>query len=305
MSTIRTARTRRFFKVAGLLATLALVMTGCATSIPAGQVGLVVDGYIMIPTDPKIKGCINPETSQVEMSNEVYRYPARQISWDATGKEGSERGPYRVVSSKTAPAEVDVPVVVTFDLTTDCDMLSEFHREFGTKYSGWLNEDGTTSKGWASLLDYVVGQPLEQTILPIAQKYTWQEIWNDEEARIEFQHALLTQLPVASKARTNGKEFFTNFQVSVMKPDPVADGLKDAIVSEQQGIAEANARKAAADAAATVAESQTIQAQKEALKKQAEISGYPNVEAYLRAQAVEKGLNPWQPTYVVPQQMGG
>ncbi len=48
---------------------------------------------------------------------------------------------------------------VTFDLTSDCDKLKEFHREFGTKYSGWLNSDGTVSEGWKSLLRYVVGQP--------------------------------------------------------------------------------------------------------------------------------------------------
>lgn len=305
MTIISNPRKKRVVTAISVLSALVLGMTGCATSIPAGQVGLVVDGYIMIPTDPKIKGCIDPEKSQIEMTNDVYRYPARQISWDATGAEGSERAPYRVVSSIDAPAEVDVPVIVTFDLTTDCDMLSEFHREFGTKYSGWLNSDGTTSDGWVALLNYVVGQPLEQTILPIAQKYTWQKIWNDEEARTEFQRALLTQLPKASKARTNGKEFFTNFQVTVLKPDPVDDGLKDAIVNEQQGIAEANARKAAAEAAIAAAEAQTRQADQEALKKQSEISGYPSVESYLRAQAVEKGLNPWQPTYVVPQQVGG
>lgn len=301
MNTLRKTRVKSRTALVAMLGVIALAMTGCATSIPSGQVGLVVDGYIMIPTDPKIKGCIEPETSQVEITNDVYRYPARQISWDATGKENSERGPYRVVSSIDAPAEVDIPVVVTFDLTTDCEMLSEFHREFGTKYSGWLNDDGTTSQGWVDLLSYVVGQPLEQTILPIAQKYTWQEIWNDEEARIEFQRALLTQLPEASKMRTNNKEFFTNFQVTVLKPDPVDDGLKAAIVQEQQGIAEANARKAAAEAAIAAAEAQTRQAEQEALKKQKEISGYPSVEDYLKSLSIENGQNPYQPTYVVPQ----
>lgn len=294
-------RNKRTVVIAGLLGALALTMTGCSTSMPAGQMGVVVDNYWMIPTDPKITGCIDPEKSQVEVTNDVYRYPARQISWDATGSEGAERGPYRVVSNIAAPAELNVPVVVTMDLTTNCDLLSEFHREFGTKYNGWLNEDGSVSQGWINLLDYVIGQPLEQTLLPIAQKYTWQQIWNDEAIRAEFQQAVLKQLPEASKARTNGKEFFANFQVTVLKPDPVDDGLKEAIVNEQQGIAEANAKKAAAEAAIAAAEAQTRQAMQEALKKQSEIAGYPTVEDYLRALAVEKGLNPWQPTYVVPQ----
>jgi len=302
VSVYKKRSTKRRTAAAVVFGALALVMTGCATSMPAGQQAVVVDGYALIPTDPKITGCIAPEKSQTEITNDVYRYPSRQISWDATGADGSERDAYKVVSNIAAPAELTVPVVVTMDLTTDCDMLSEFHREFGTKYNGWLNEDGTSSTGWVQLLTYVIGQPLEQTLLPIAQKYTWQQIWNDEAIRVEFQQSVLQQLPEASKMRTNGKEFFTNFQVTVLKPEPVDEGLKLAIVNEQKGVAEANAKKAAADASVFAAQAETEQARAEALKKQAEISGYPTVEAYLEAQMIEAGLNPRQPTYVVPQQ---
>lgn len=38
-----------------------------------------------------------------------------------------------------------------------------------------------------------------------------------------------------------------------------------------------------------------------ALQKQAEIPGYPDVDAYLKAKAIESGQNPYQPTYVAPQ----
>ncbi len=78
-----------------------------------------------------------------------------------------------------------------------------------------------------------------------------------------------TSLPNASKARTNGVDFFTNFQVTVLKPTPVNPELKAAIEREQaaiqnaqatqaQGVAEANAKKAKAEAdlAAAVAETQ-------------------------------------------------
>src|SRR5690606_1425917 len=147
-----------------------------------------------------------------------------------------------VVSNKEAPAELKVPVTVTFDLTTDCDRLMEFHREFGTKYQGWLNDDGTISDGWVNLLRYVIGQPLENTLVSIAQKYEWRQIWNDEAVRIEFQNALQDTLPKASKERTNGTEYFTNFRVTVMKPDPVDEGLKAAITREQQAVAEARAK---------------------------------------------------------------
>ena len=97
------------------------LLSGCSyASVGAGEQAVVVDGYWMIPTDPTVKGCIEPENSQNEITNAVYRYPARQISWDATGDPGSERGPYVVVSNAKAPADMNVPVVVTFDLTSDC-----------------------------------------------------------------------------------------------------------------------------------------------------------------------------------------
>jgi len=50
---------------------------------------------------------------------------------------------------------------------------------------------------------------------------------------------------------------------------------------------------------AAVAETKV--AEQEALKRAAEVKGYPTVEDYLRAEAIKQGLNPWQPTYVVPQ----
>lgn len=289
-----------------------IILTGSAcgyVNVPPGQRAVVVDGYWMIPTDPTIKGCIEPENNQNEITNDVYRYPARQISWDATGAQGSERAPYKVVSNISAPAELNVPVVVTMDLTGDCELLKEFHKDFGTKYQGWLKEDGSPSDGWIQLLNYVVGQPTEQTLVSIAQKYPWREIWNNEKVRAEFQAALQNGLQHASAQRTNGKEFFINFQVMVLKPDPVDQNLKDAINREQSAIAEANAlrakgvgeaeaakAKAEAELAAAVAETEV--ARQNALKRQAEIAGFPSIDAYLKDLAIKQGLNPFQPVIV-------
>ena len=49
------------------------------------------------------------------------------------------------------------------------------------------------------------------------------------------------------------------------------------------------------------AQAQTELARQRALQQAAEITGYPSVEDYLRAKAIEAGQNPYQPTYVVPQ----
>lgn len=152
---------------------------------------------------------------------------------------------------------------------------------------------------------------MEQTLISIAQKYPWRDIWNDEKVRIEFQNALRDALPVASKARTDGNQYFANFQVTVMKPDPVDEGLKAAIIAEQKaiadaraaeakGVADANAAKAKADADVKTAYAQTELARQQALQKQAEIAGYPTVDDYLRNKLIENGGNPFQPTYGTP-----
>lgn len=285
------------------LAFMSLIgLTACGyESAQPGTVGVVKDDYVMIPTDPKLIDCIPSQTTKNEFSNDVYYYPSRQISWDATGDHGSERKPYVVVSSKEAPAELNVPVTVTFDMTSNCDLLKKFHAQLGTKYSAWMVDDGNnglkTSQGWTDLLDFVVGQPTNNTLIRLSQTYTWQQIWNDDSVRTTFQQTLQKELPDAVKSRCDGETYFTNFQVVVGKPDPVDPKLKDAIAQQQTSVAQANAAKQAADAQVATAEAQTKVAQQEALQKQAEIAGYPSVEAYLQALAIEKGMNPFQPNY--------
>lgn len=302
-------------KIAAVAIALAGVMplVACSTSVPAGNRAVKVDDYLMIPTDPSVEGCINPEQNEFNPPGgfKAYLYPARQISWDANEDKDAEAPSTVVVSNAEAPAELKVPVTVTFDLTADCDKLKQFHRDFGTKYQGWLNDDGSVSEGWKNLVNYVIGQPLRNTLVSIAQKYNWRQIWNDEKVRVEFQNALTATLPKVSKERTNNVDYFTNFQVTVMKPDPVDATLKQAIIAEQQAVAQANAAKAKgvadaqaaeakADADVKAALAQTEVARQEALKRQAEISGYGgNVDAWLKAQAIEKGITPW-PSPIIP-----
>lgn len=295
---------------AGIVAAAALfTLTGCAgTTTQSGEIAVIQEGSLF-PIDPKLKDeCQDPEKFRPSMHDKIFIYPARQISWDATGGEGAERGPYKVVANRSAPAELNVPVVVTMDLTRDCKLLKEFHRAQGTKHTGWLNapdedKDGNAD-GWVKLLNFVVGQPTEVALVRVAQKYPWQEIWNDEAIRQELEATLATELPQRIKERSNGVEYFTNIQVTVGKPDPVDQKLKDAIASEQTKIAEANGAKMAAEAQKETSIAETEVARQKALQKQADIAGFPTVEDYLKYQCIAGGCNPYQPTYVVPQAGG-
>lgn len=283
------------------LSMVALLAVGCS-SVGAGQQAVEVDSW----GDPTVSGCAKEETQVGTMTVDLYRYPARQISWDANNDPGAERGPYVALSNPSDQAEMSIPLTITADLTTDCDKLKQFHRDYGTKYQAWLDDDGTTSDGWTKLLTYVISQPAEQAVIAVTQKYPWQKVWNDEAVRAEYKAALQDQLPKQSAARTGGTDYFTNFTVTVGKPSPTDQRLRDAAALQQSSQAEANAaqtkatadanaRKAAAEADLAAAKAETATAQQEALKKQAEISGYPDVESYLRAQCIKVAPNctPW------------
>jgi hypothetical protein len=298
-----------------LAAAAALSLSGCSYAAmgPAEQ-AVVQNGSFFPGADKNLIECLKPSETKNELNNTVFKFPARQIAWNASSDPNVKpnRGPYVVVASAKAPAEMDVPVSVTFDLTQDCEKLKKFYSEFAAGYSGTLNDDGSESDGWKALVAHVIGQPLQDTLNGVAQKYTWQEIWNNEDVRAEFRQEIDKNLPAASKARTNGVEYFSDFQVTVLKPTPVNAGLKQAIEEQQrlvqvaqatqaQGVAEAAATEAKANADVAAAEAQTRAAVQKALAQQAEINGYGSVDAYLHALAIKQGINPFQPTYVVPQ----
>ncbi len=303
-------------KLLAVAAAAVVSLSGCAyhAMSPAEQ-AVVQNGSMFPGADHNLIECIGPAQTKNEAFNEVFKFPARQIAWNATNDQNAKpnRGPYVVVASAKAPAEMDVPVSVTFDLTQDCDKLKKFYSEFAAGYNGTLNEDGSESDGWKALVNHVIGQPLQDTLNGVAQNYPWQDIWNNEEVRTKFREEIDRQLPAASKARTNGAEYFSNFQVTVLKPTPVNQDLKNAIEAQQaavqraqalqaSGVAEANAARAKAEAEVATAEAQTRVAEQNALQQQAKIKGFGSVDAWLRAYAVEHGLNPFQPQ-LVPQQV--
>jgi hypothetical protein len=299
-------------------AALAIGLSGCSYAAMAPSEQSVIQNGSPFPgANHNLVGCVGPAQTENETFNTVYKYPHRQIVWNASNDSTvkPQRGPYIVVSSSRGAAEMEVPVSVTFDMTSNCDLLKKFHAEIASGYSGWLNDDGTESDGWKALIAHVVGQPLQDTLNGVAQNYTWQDIWNNEDVRTQFRQEIDKQLPNATKARTNGVEYFSNFQVTVLKPTPVNAGLKAAIEEQQrlvqvaqgiqaQGVAQANADKAKADAEYDAAVQETRTEKEKALKLEAIISGFGSVDAYLRMQAIEHGQNTFQPQ-VVPQMVQG
>jgi hypothetical protein len=250
-------------------------------------------------------GPANPGTSTVDL----IRFPARQITWDATGDQGSEAPPYAALSKPASPplapgqvpdadfstgqAEMAIPVTLTFDLTQNCDDLKEFYTKYATKDNGWLDDNGNSTDGWIKLLNYTISQPAQQAIIRITQKYPWQKVWNDETVRAEYQKDLTADLQKEAATRTGGKEYFTNFLVTVGKPYPTDQALRDAVAAQQssqaqanatqtKATADANARKASAQADTDAANAEVNAKAAEANKQRAIIDGFGGLDGYLR-----------------------
>lgn len=296
-----------------LAATLGLA--GCS-QVPAGQQALEVSSW----GAPTLGECVPEESNPGTITVDLIRFPARTITFDANDEPDAERAPYKALSKPKSPplapgvapssdystgqAEMAIPVTLTFDMTTDCEQVKKFYKDFATRDSGWLDGDGKVTPGWLKLLNYTVSQPAEQAVISITQKYPWQKIWNDEAVRIEYKNALQAQLPKDVAARTGGQEFFSNFLVTVGKPFPTDDRLRQSISDQQSSqaaadakrielTAQADAEKAAANSQKDAAIAQRDAEVEKAKIKAAEIGAYPTVEDYLKDHGIDKGVTPW------------
>lgn len=291
------------------LATIAVVIGGIAfasqvrVSTDADQVGLHYKGG---PFSSKTyaSALVHSKRYSFGPGDKVYLYPYGQRSFDATGGPGAEHTPY--TSSSKDSVEMATPLSVTFDMKTDDATLQAFHEKIGLKYRAWYEEgtkDATmVSDGWGNVLEFYMGQSIDQTVDRVLATYAWRDAYGKADVRDAIQKAIQDELPtaVSTKMQATGYGgFFTNFVVQVQRPVPTNPDLLKNIAAEQTNVASANAAKAKAEADLATANAQIALQKAEAQKKAADISAYGSVDEYNKAQAIEKGINPYQPTYIV------
>lgn len=248
--------------------------------------------------DPKFKDCIDPATKRNSpTNNDYFDYPVSERDYDATGQDGSDASPFTVVSKDNVP--MNVPLTIRFNMVTDCETLQEFHKAHGSRYNAYLNEDGTSSSGWLTMLRKLMGDPVDSALDEIAKKYNWLDLYNKAEVQNELQETLTENISEIVETQAKG-EYFENYVILVKKPTPSDESLLATITTAQKDLAAAEAKIRQAEADKATAEAQVAVAQAEARKQQAIISGYGGYENYALAQAIAAGLNPFQPTYLVP-----
>jgi len=290
------------FKRTGVavLAGLAIFATGCSTvSTAPDMVALHYKGGSF--SSQTFENCVPVSKRERNGPGDHYfRYPASQRNYDATGGEGSDAAPFIVVSKDNA--EMAVPVIINFDLDTNCDTLRKFHETIGNRDAAFWNSDVSSEipQGWRNSLSKIVGKPADTVLDREAKQFNYRDLRNSADARVQLQQAVQHELPTLAKVAEGGNEFLINWQVTVLSPTPTNPALVDAIAAEQNNIAQANAAKAKAEADKATAEAQVAVETANARKRREEVKGYGSVEEYNKAKAIERGLNPYQPTIVAP-----
>lgn len=305
----------------GAIAAVGVVVTlaGCSTvSTQFDETALHYSGGA--GSSKKFQECITASNRQYDgPSEKYYVYPNNLRSFDFTGDKDSESGPITITAkgqpdkdgNPSGSAQVLLPGVVSFTLNTQCDALRKFHEVLGNKYKAWWggsdfeDADANTNNvpdGWESMLRYTWGNAVKNTAQDLGSGYTWQQLYNDANSRVELQGKIQSALTAQIK-RLDGSgdvDFFLNPQVTLNQPRLANKDLEQTIVDQQSAVSKANSAKAQADAQKAAAEAQVAVARAEAAQLDELIKVLGPVEANKRF-AIEKGINPYPGPVVAGQ----
>jgi len=268
-----------------------MLLAGCSTiNTQADQVALHYKGGAIQAST--FADCVDPAQREwAGPGDAFYTYPASQRNWVFGGDEGSDTGAVTFVTSDGI--EMSVTGVENFTLTSDCGSLQQFHEQIGNRYAAY------TPEGWDQMLRIYIGQPLETAIDRAGQAFTYQELYFDPAKKAEWEKAVVAAMPELVNRQTEGEaEYFGGFAITLQKPDPPAS-VKDALVEQQAAVAKANAAKAQADAQVAAAQAQVAVEAAEAaqIAEKVKVLG---IDGYLKQEAIDANLNPYQPTGATP-----
>ncbi len=273
-------------------------ITSCTSaSTAADEIALHYEGGPL--SSKRFKECVAPSARQYDgPGDQHFYYPANQRVFDFTGKEGSDAVPITVVSRDNV--ELSVPGSINFSLNTECEVLRRFHERIGNRYQAYM-DDGKggrlQSAGWVRMLNLYIGRAADTTMDRIAQQYTWRELYNNPAVKEKMEQEVNEQIADLVQRQTDGDDvFFQNFASLIQKPEP-PDELKAAITQEQTKVAQANAARAEADAKRAQVAAEVAVAEQEARKVATRVRALGGTEAYLKERLIDRGGNPYQPTY--------
>jgi regulator of protease activity HflC (stomatin/prohibitin superfamily) len=297
----------------------AVGLTGCSTvSTDPTEVAL---HYGNGPFEGKeFKACVPSGDRQNlnSFGDNYFHYPASQRTYDYTGGQNSDRAPFEVVSKDNQI--MTIPGALEFSLNTNCGTdpesakdspLNSFHVTVGSRYQAYNTEPGQPSnEGWAKVLDLYIGASLDAALDRVAKQYNWKDMYSNPAIKDEINAKVNETLATIVNQKFQGDhEFFINFSSLALQPEADAE-LIAALKQEEASKAQASATQVKAEADAAAAEAS---ANAQVKVKQAELTvaklnsdielekirPFGDVKNYLDYLAVQKGINPFQPTYLV------
>lgn len=254
----------RKFAIAALIAAPAL--TACTVANPApDQNGILYDKGIV--SDTEFNRCIAPgEKSFSSAFDQAFEYPAGQRSYVFSAEEGGrDRAPY---SAPTKDAvTIGVEGQMRFELTSDCELLRQFHEKIGLRYQ---NEDG-----WLTILRTYLDQPLNRAVAEVTQGMDWKALYSDPAAKAKWEKDIAEKLPTYINQAAGGA-YFVNVGVTLQKPVLPSD-LTDALQAAQTAQQQKSAQESRND---------QIDVELEAIRKLVEVLG---ADGYVAYKAVQEG----------------
>lgn len=271
----------------------------------------------------KFKECV-AEGEKLASNDAFYSYPKtqRQDKWDSANyKRGANSADYpdlELTDKNGVP--VAVKVTVPFTLNTSCEptevngknypggAIQVFHEVFGKTRNGYFDptEEGnnTYGAGWLWLMDTYISTCVTQTLTPKVRAEDAEDLWLKDEVRLDMVNGdsgteLREQIQnCVNNAMETDIQFYNigNPTIDQFTPDTQFQTLYR---ERQEAETRAETAEFNKDAQVAEARAQAAVAREQAKVKQAEISGYGGFNNYAKLQAVEAGLNPFQPTYKV------
>jgi hypothetical protein len=261
--------------------------------------------------------CIAPGAKEIDDGGDKnYRYPVTQREWVNDTAEYERDGHGNAdTESLTFTSKDGIPITAvvrtSFTLNTSCDKveadgktyeggeLQAFHELIGKTRKAYFDSEGSYGSGWVWVLGNYIGRPVNSKLGIIGHQYTAEEYYNDPSLRNQIAEEMNGQIADAVNAvMVTDLTFFEGITVSVDKLDVPAD-LKALYTERQNARVEAETAELNAQSKVTEAEANAKIAKAQADIIREEIRAYPNYEAYLKAKAIEAGMNPFQPSGVL------
>lgn len=231
-------KSSKLFVIAAIGA-VAFSSTGCSTSSPAAdQIALHYKGGPF--SAKKFSNCDDSGTRKVHgPADKMYYYPKGQRTFEFKGNgDGVDAPAFEVVSKDNI--EMTVSGILTFNLDTACDEIRKFHEQIGLKKQAYMDEDGTNSAGWSSMLRAYMGNALQQALNDATQVVGYKTLYNDPEAKRAWELAVIKSVPDKVKTLSGG-DWFKNIGITIQKPG-LPQKVLDALASAQVSVAQNDAQ---------------------------------------------------------------